>query len=126
LASIVGAIGIIAGVYTESLAIMITGQAVAGVGFGASFTASLRLIFPLAAAHQRAGVVGSIYLVSYLTFGVPVIIAGQLASPFGLVPTVFWYSSITVLLALIGLRAQRKLSRQSPSASPAPVVMTAK
>ena len=79
-----------------------------------------------AAAHQRAGVVGSIYLVSYLTFGVPVIIAGQLASPFGLVPTVFWYSSITVLLALIGLRAQRKLSRQSPSASPAPAVVTAR
>ncbi len=125
-ASIVGAIGIIAGVYAESLAIMITGQAVAGVGFGASFTASLRLIFPRAAAHQRAGVVGSIYLVSYLTFGVPVIIAGQLVSPFGLVPTVFWYSSITVLLALIGLRAQRKLSRQSPSASPAPAVMTAR
>ena len=55
-ASIVGAIGIIGGVCAGSVAIMIIGQAVAGVGFGASFTASLRLIFPLAAAHQRAGV----------------------------------------------------------------------
>ena len=80
-ASIVGAIGIIGGVFAGSLAIMIIGQAVAGVGFGASFTASLRLIFPLAAAHQRAGVVAGIYLVSYLAFGVPVVIAGQLAEP---------------------------------------------
>jgi MFS family permease len=99
---------------------MIIGQGVAGVGFGASFTASLRLIFPLAAAHQRAGVVASIYLVSYLAFGVPVVIAGQLASPFGLVPTVFWYSTVTVLLALVSLRAQLKLGRQMPSASATP------
>ena len=112
-ASIIGAIGIIGGVYAGSLATMIIGQAVAGVGFGASFTASLRLIFPLAATHQRAGVVASIYLVSYLAFGVPVVIAGQLDRPFGLVPTVFWYSTVTVLLALVSLRAQLRLSRRS-------------
>ena len=99
---------------------MIIGQAVAGAGFGASFTASLRLIFPLAAAHQRAGVVAGIYLVSYLTFGVPVVIAGQLARPFGLVPTVFLYSVVTVLLALVSLRAQLKLGRQMSSATPTP------
>ena len=115
-ASIAGAIGIIGGVYAGSLAIMIIGQGVAGVGFGASFTASLRTIVPLAARHQRAGVVAGIYLVSYVTFGVPVVIAGQLAGPFGMVPTVFWYSTVTVLLALVSLRAQLQLSRQSSSA----------
>ncbi len=119
-ASIVGAIGIIGGVFAGSLAIMIIGQAIAGVGFGASFTASLRLIFPLAAAHQRAGVVAVIYIVSYIAFGVPVVIAGQLAGPFGMVPTVFWYSAVTVLLALISLGAQLKLGRQMSSASPTP------
>ena len=119
-ASIVGAIGTIGGVSAGSLAIMIIGQAVAGVGFGASFTASLRLIFPLAEAHQRAGVVAGIYLVSYLTFGVPVVIAGQLAGPFGLVPTVFWYSTVTVLLALVSLRAKLKLGGQMSSATPTP------
>ena len=92
---------------------MIIGQAVAGVGFGASFTASLRLIFPLAAAYQRASVVASIYLVSYLAFGVPVVVAGQLASSFGLVPIVFWYTTVTLLLALGSLPAQMKLGRQA-------------
>ena len=47
-----------------------------------------------------------IYLISYVAFGVPVVIAGQLAGPLGLVPTVFWYSAVTVLLALISLGAQ--------------------
>ncbi|MDT5398932.1 MAG: hypothetical protein QOK33_2163 [Mycobacterium sp.] len=108
-ASIGGAIGIVSGILGGSLAIMLIGQAIAGAGFGASFTASLQLIVPLAAAHQRAAVVASVYLVSYLAFGVPIVIAGQLVEPVGLVPTVFWYTVTTVVLALIGLRVQPAL-----------------
>jgi MFS family permease len=108
-ASIGGAIGIVSGILGGSLAIMLIGQAIAGAGFGASFTASLQLIVPLAAAHQRAAVVASVYLVSYLAFGVPIVIAGRLVEPVGLVPTVFWYTVTTVVLALIGLRVQPAL-----------------
>jgi MFS family permease len=108
-ASIGGAIGIVSGILGGSLAIMLIGQAIAGAGFGASFTASLQLIVPLAAAHQPAAVVTSVYLVSYLAFGVPIVIAGQLVEPVGLVPTVFWYTVTTVVLALIGLRVQPAL-----------------
>jgi hypothetical protein len=90
---------------------MIIGQVIAGVGFGAVFSASLRLIFPLAAAHQRAGVVAGIYVVAYVAFGLPVVIAGQLAAPLGLVPTVAWYAVLTVLLTLISLGAQRRIGR---------------
>nr|WP_275402580.1 MFS transporter [Streptomyces sp. SID13031] len=110
-ASIIGAVGIITGVLVGSLAVMIVGQAIAGVGFGASFTAALRLIFPLAAAHQRAGVVAGIYLVSYVALGVPIVIEGQLVSPLGEVPAVFWYTAFTILLALISLIAQLRLKR---------------
>ncbi|WP_346116342.1 MFS transporter [Micromonospora coerulea] len=112
-ASIVGAIGIIGGVFAGSLAIMIIGQAIAGVGFGASFTAALRLIFVLAAAHQRAGVVGGIYVVSYVAFGVPIVIEGQLAGPLGEVPAVVCYTALTVLLALISLVAQIRIKRRA-------------
>ena len=114
-ASIVGAIGIVSGVFAGSLAVMIIGQVIAGVGFGASFSAALRLIFPLAAAHQRAGVVAGIYVVSYVAFGLPVVIAGQLAAPLGLVPTVVWYGAVTVLLALISLIAQNRIKRSARS-----------
>jgi MFS family permease len=110
-ASIAGAIGIMSGAVAGSLATMIIGQAVAGVGFGACFTAALLLIFPLAPAHQRAAVIAVIYVIAYVAFGVPVVIAGQLADSLGLVPTVFWYSAVTVLLALISLGAQLRLGR---------------
>jgi MFS family permease len=110
-ASIIGAIGIISGVYAGSLAIMIIGQAIAGVGFGASFTAALRLIFPLAPTHQRAGVVGAIYLVSYIAFGVPIVIEGQLTRPLGEIPAVSLYTAVAILLALISLIAQLRLQR---------------
>jgi MFS family permease len=116
-ASIIGAVGIISGVYAGSLAIMILGQAIAGVGFGASFTAALRLIFPLAAEHQRAGVVGGIYLVSYVALGLPIVIEGQLTGPLGEIPAVSWYTGAAILLALISLIAQLRLKRSTPSVS---------
>jgi MFS family permease len=114
-ASIVGAVGIISGALAGVLAIMMVGQAIAGVGFGASFTAALRLIFPLAEPHQRAGVVGVIYIVSYVAFGVPIVIAGQLTGPLGVVPTVSAYTALTLLLALISLGGQLRLRRRDPS-----------
>ena len=104
-ASIVGAAGIAAGAAAGSLATMFAGQAVAGVGFGAAFTASLRIIVPLVAAEQRAGVVAGIYVVSYLGLGVPVVVAGQLTDVLGIVPAVGWYAVVVVLLALLSLGA---------------------
>ncbi|TYB96108.1 MFS transporter [Micromonospora sp. WP24] len=112
-ASLVGALGIIGGVFAGSLAIMIIGQAIAGVGFGASFTAALRLVFPLAAAHQRAGLVGGIYVVSYVAFGLPIVVEGQLTGPLGEVPAVVCYTALTVLLTLISLAAQTRITRRA-------------
>lgn len=112
-ASIAGTVGIVTGVHAGILSVMIVGQVIAGVGFGAAFSASLRLIMPLAAAHQRAGIVAGIYVVAYVSFGLPVVIAGQLATPLGLVPTVVWYGVVTALLALISLVAQLRISRDA-------------
>ncbi|MBD3135405.1 MFS transporter [Microbispora bryophytorum] len=112
-ASVAGAVGIIGGVYAGSLTVMIIGQAVAGVGFGASFSAALRLVFPLAAAHQRAGVVAGIYVVSYVAFGVPIVIEGQLVGPLGEVPAVVCYTALTVLLALVSLVAQTRMRHRA-------------
>jgi MFS family permease len=111
-ASIVGALAIIAGALSTSLLTMILGQVVAGVGFGASFTAALRLLFPLAAPDQRAGVVAVIYVISYVAFGVPIVIAGLLTDSLGLVTTVSWYTAVTVALAVVSLVSQVVLRRR--------------
>ncbi len=110
-ASIAGSIGIIGGVLAGSLLTMILGQAIAGVGFGASFTAALRLIVPLVAIDERAGVVSAIYVVSYVAFGVPIVAEGILAGAIGDVPAVVWYTVLTLLFALISLIAQIRITR---------------
>jgi MFS family permease len=112
-ASIAGILGIVAGVITGNLGIMMIGQIIAGIGFGAAFSGALRLILPLAAAHQRAGIVAGIYVVAYIAFGLPVVITGQLAAFLGLVPAIAWYGAVTVLLALISLFAQLRIGRHS-------------
>ena len=110
-ASIAGTIGVVTGVLAGSLALMIAGLVITGVGFGAAFSGSLRLIMPLAGPQQRAGIVAAIYVVAYIAFGLPVIIAGQLAAPLGLMPTVVGYGGATIVLALISLISQFGISR---------------
>lgn len=112
-ASIIGSLGIVGGAFGGSLVIMFVGQAIAGLGFGAAFTAALGLIIPIVAAHQRAGVVAGIYVVSYLGLGIPVVLAGQLTDILGIVPTVGWYSAVVVLLSLFSLGAQQRLKRRA-------------
>jgi MFS family permease len=111
-ASVVGSLGIIAGAAGGSLGLMFAGQAAAGLGFGAAFTGALRLLIPLVAADQRAGVVSGIYVVSYLGLGIPVVAAGKLNDVIGVVPTVGWYSAVAVLLALLSLVAQQRIKKE--------------
>ncbi len=49
-----------------SAAIFFAGSAIAGAGFGSGFQGGIRLVVPLAAAHERAGLVSLLYVVSYL------------------------------------------------------------
>jgi predicted MFS family arabinose efflux permease len=111
-ASIAGSLGIIGGAASGHLLAMFAGQAVAGLGFGAAFTAALGLVIPLADAHRRAGVVAGLYVVSYVGLGVPVAAAGTLTDVLGVVPTVGWYSAVVVVLSLISLGAQRRLGNR--------------
>jgi MFS family permease len=112
-AAIAGTIGIVTAVLAGSLGLMIAGLVVGGVGFGAAFSGSLRLIMPLAGPQQRAGIVSAFYVVAYIAFGLPVIIAGQLAALLGLMPTVVGYGGATIVLALISLVAQIRIGRRS-------------
>jgi MFS family permease len=112
-ASLAGAAGIIAGVLAGSLPLMIAGQAVAGLAFGAAFSGALRLILPLAATHQRAGIVAAAYVVSYLAFGLPIVAEGSLAGVLGTVPSVVGYTGLTIVLTLLSLLAQVRLRRSA-------------
>jgi predicted MFS family arabinose efflux permease len=109
--SIAGAADIVGGLAGGWLPVMIIGQAIGGAGFGASFTAFLRLVVGLVAPHEHAGIAAVSYLLSYSAFGIPVVVAGLLVGRLGMASTVVWYAAVTVLLSLVGLRAQLQIDR---------------
>src|SRR5882757_2998584 len=83
---------------------------VGGVGFGASFSGALRTITPLAAPHQRAGLFAAVFLVAYLAFGIPAIVAGLLVGVVGLLNTVLGYGVAIIATAAVGLLAQHRVA----------------
>lgn len=80
-----------------------TGAVVAGVGFGASFLGALRLLLPLAHAHERAGLMATFLVLSYLAFCLPALVAGLAVKTEGLIVTTNVYGSVVVVLALLAL-----------------------
>lgn len=112
-AAIIGAATIIGGVFAGSLVTMIAGQAIAGTAFGASFTAALQLLIPLAKPQQRAGVIAAVYVVSYTAFGLPIVIEGQLVAPLGEIPAVVYYTALTLVLAVISLIATARIAHRA-------------
>ncbi|WP_257033750.1 MFS transporter [Streptomyces sp. Ag109_G2-15] len=97
------------GVATATLPLLWLGGLIGGVGVGASFSGALRTITPLAQPHQRAGLFAAVYLVAYLSFGVPAIIAGLLIAPLGLLHTVLGYGVVIIAAAALGLLAQYRV-----------------
>jgi len=88
----------------SSAALLFIGTAVAGVGFGAAFQGALRTVLPLARPHQRAGVLSTLYVVSYLAMGVPAVIGGYLVvHGGGVLATAREYGLAVIVLALLAL-----------------------
>ncbi|KFE57620.1 MFS transporter [Pseudomonas syringae] len=79
------------------------GTVIAGIGFGSGFLGALRLLLPLAKAHERAGLMSTFYVLSYLAFCIPALIAGLSAHSFGLIATTNAYGSVVIVLALFAL-----------------------
>ncbi|MGQ0465896.1 MAG: MFS transporter [Sporichthyaceae bacterium] len=75
---------------------------VAGAGFGAAFQGSLRTVVVQAEAHERAGVLSVLFVLCYLAFGIPAILAGVLVVQTGdILTTLYVYGSTVMVLAAI-------------------------
>lgn len=73
--------------------------AVAGSGFGLAFLGVFRTLSALAPPSARAGLIATIYVVSYLAFGVPVIVAGIAVTHVGLRDAAIGYGIVVAVLA---------------------------
>jgi predicted MFS family arabinose efflux permease len=101
---------ILAAVHSASLPLFFFATLVAGSGFGAGFLGALRSVVPLALPHERAGLMSAFYVLSYLAFCLPSLLAGNLTRTFGLIATTDGYGAVLIVLslgALLGLMRQR-------------------
>ena len=117
--AVLGAAALIAGVGSTLVAVaagsllwFFLASALAGIGFGAGFQGGIRTVVPAVAAHQRAGVLSVLYIVSYLGLGLPAVVAGFLVVHAGGVLATTRAYGIFVMalaaLALLGLIGARR------------------
>ncbi len=77
-----------------SLSVFVAAAVVAGTGFGPAFLGSFRTVSQLAQPHERAALISAIYVVSYLAFSIPALVAGLLITDAGLRPVALGYSAV--------------------------------
>jgi MFS family permease len=129
---LVGNAALIAGVAITLLAIarsstgtFFVGTAIAGVGFGGGFQGAIRTVLPLAAPHERAGILSIVYVISYLALGLPAVIAGVLTvHGGGVLTTAREYGAAVMVLSVLALAGQARRSRQAAERQAVPACLT--
>ncbi len=81
------------------------GSLVAGIGFGPAFSGIFRSLAMQAPADKRSALISAVYLIIYLAFGIPAVIAGVSVNSFGLRDTTYAFGLVVMILATITLVA---------------------
>lgn len=108
---ILGSAVLLVGMEQDNVLILLSGSAVSGFGFGLGFLGVLRTMVPRVQAHERAGFMAALYILSYCSNAVPAVIAGYSAQHAGLHQTAQVFISgvlISCLLGLVLLRLNRR------------------
>ncbi|WP_415973993.1 MFS transporter [Rhodococcus sp. 077-4] len=90
-------------VQLESIVLYFVGAVIAGSGWGATFLGAMRTLGTLVPAAERGGVFATTFVISYLAFSVPAVIAGLAVHRLGLTITVEVYGAFVIALALISV-----------------------
>jgi len=104
LAMLTGVAAALAAIELRSIALFLAASAVGGAGFGAGFSSWIRLMIPDVAPAERTRFYSAFYLVNYLAFGLPALVAGELIDAVGLDTTVLAYGALAMTAAVAGLR----------------------
>lgn len=108
----VGVALLLVAVHMGILWLFFVASVIAGFGFGGGFMGSVRSIVGLALPHERAGLMSAFYVLSYLAFCLPALLAGYLCQVYGLIVTTEGYGAALILLALsalVGLMLQNSV-----------------
>ena len=74
---------------------------ISGLGLGASLSGSLSALLPTAEAHQRAGLLATFYVLSYLALGLPALVAGASVPLIGLDAVAYVYGAVVIVLLVL-------------------------
>lgn len=102
----------LAGVEAHAAVLAAAGTMVAGVGFGAAAVGCFGTFARIAAPDERGELFAVVYVIAYLAFSVPAVIAGLASTSAGLRPTTVAYGVVVVALSAAALGARRLLAVQ--------------
>jgi MFS family permease len=118
-ALVVGVTVTVAAVVAGNMGALIAGSVIAGVGFGGGFRGGIGLVLPAATDEERAGTLSVLYIISYLGFGVPAIVAGVAVVQAGsLTGTALGYAGVLLALAVFAATALRRSSAGDTASEP--------
>jgi MFS family permease len=99
------------GIQQQLVAVLFGGTMIAGVGFGATFSGTLRSLLPTAHPDQRAGLLSTYFVQSYLAFSLPAVAAGLTIPSIGLANVAYAYGVAVMLLSVTSLLAALRADR---------------
>jgi predicted MFS family arabinose efflux permease len=107
------------------------GTAVAGIGFGTGFQGAVRTVIPTAAAHERAGTLSIVFIISYLAMGLPAVVAGMFLAGHANIITTAEYFCVGVMVLAAGVVIAGLVRTMTPtprvtSSCPAPAPAAAR
>jgi MFS family permease len=113
-----GVAGTVAALLTGSLPLFFAAAVVSGAGFGAAFLGAMATVTRGVAPGGRAGLLSSVFVVTYLAFSIPAIAAGLAIGRFGLARTAEVYGAVVIVLALCAVAALLRTRSDLPAERP--------
>lgn len=114
-----GSLVLVAGLWTESYAVLLASALLIGPGQGLSFGKGLASLLERVQPHQRAGVSSAFFIVGYVAISLPVIGAGVAAQEWGLEAAAESFGlgvAVLSLLALVALVVEQRRAREAATA----------
>jgi MFS family permease len=99
----VGTLATLAGISTDLIALSALGTVLAGIGFGAAALATFGTFARIAQPHERGALFAAAFVISYVAFSVPAVIAGFAGTAFGLRITAEVYALVVIAIAVAAL-----------------------
>jgi predicted MFS family arabinose efflux permease len=114
-----GVLATIVALLTGAVAVLFASAVVSGLGFGLAVLGAISTTTAGVEPAERAGLLSASFVVGYLSFSVPAIVAGTTATSVGLETVAEVYAAACVVLALVAVVGVRRRRRRR-SVQPAP------